>query len=227
MSVGALVALNAMTTSINEGGKPLMDELIKAIPALVDVLHDRDVNARLEALQALGRIGPAAEGAYGDIEKVFQDQTESPLLRNWAAFALSRINPGNTQLVGMLIRALREEKHPSVRRGAADALGYIGPRSRKVIPALISAFADSEGSVQRDSRWALQQIGQDAVPDLVLALDNENRSIRYSAVVTLGDIGSKDRSAVSKLKKLQGDDDPGIAQEARDALRKISTRRRR
>ena len=64
--------------------------LVKAIPALVDVLeHDHDESIRADAAKVLGRIGPIASAAVPALRDATKDQ--SAWVRSEAGEALTKV----------------------------------------------------------------------------------------------------------------------------------------
>jgi hypothetical protein len=71
--------------------------------------------------------------------------------------------------------------------------GDIGPEEG-VVPALIQALDDESERVRWDAATALLEIGPEAVPALIEALENGNESVRVreTIVMLLGDIGPEE-----------------------------------
>ena len=64
-------------------------------------------------------------------------------------------------------------------------------------------------------------MGKLAVPELVQALDDEDRDVRRYAARALGDIGPEAREAVPKLTNLLHDEDRLVRNASRKALARI------
>ena len=80
----------------------------------------------------------------------------SPEVRWKGLKALQRFGP---RVVPDLVRALREEADPAVRRLAADALGRIGPAAGPARPELVrAAVQDGDGAVRRAAARALRAV---------------------------------------------------------------------
>lgn len=80
-----------------------------AVPALVRTLDDPDANARVQAANALARLGPAAADAVPALTEALDDP--DPLVRQAAARALGQIGPAAESAIPALVEILRE---PSV-----------------------------------------------------------------------------------------------------------------
>lgn len=93
-----------------------------------------------------------------------------------------------------------------------DALGRIGDPA---VPALISALHDlKDRELRVAAARALARIGppaQEAVPDLITALEDDDEDLRKAAVHALGQIGNAASAAVPKLMDELKD---AVAQEA-------------
>src|SRR5262249_7145464 len=99
---------------------------VQAVPDLVSTLQDNWWMVRLNALLALGSIGPPARDAVGAIQKVTLDEMFT--LRGMAADTLVRIQ--GTDALPFLIEALHDARS---RSGASDALVKLGLAA---VPAL-------------------------------------------------------------------------------------------
>ena len=103
-----------------------------AVPALVDLLADKDEGVRQEAADALGSVGtPAA--AEQLIRSLTED--EDALVRSHAAEALGKLGCETPETVDALTAALKHQ-HRAVRGSAAQALGRLGRAAGSAVPAL-------------------------------------------------------------------------------------------
>src|SRR4051794_14873074 len=71
-----------------------------------------------------------------------------------------------------------------------------------IIPALIPKLGIKEGYVQDSASAALIGIGAASIPYLVEALNNGDRTTRWAAAATLGQLGPEGTEAVDKCRKL-------------------------
>ena len=102
-----------------------------------EVLLDRDEGYRVQALTALGEIGPEAEGASPNVRRVIADrQHNSWETRLKAVTVLWKIseNP-NATVMPRLVKWLRDPSDAEAQFGA-EAAGRIGPDARQALPAL-------------------------------------------------------------------------------------------
>jgi HEAT repeat protein len=130
-----------------------------AVEPLMQVVNDdeKDRGIAIMAIDAIGRIGPAA----GRVVPVFTAMLKAPRHYAWTnvAMALCRIGPEGraeaSSTVPALIQMLATDKWGPNRRFAAEVLAEVGPAARPAIPALTAATADSDQQVRDAARKAL------------------------------------------------------------------------
>ena len=129
-----------------QGVRYVGPEAREAIPALRDLLKDRESNYRQLALEALINIGPEEKGVLPVVIEKLNDRG-APGLAGIAADGLGKFGARAKEAVPALIDILRNgDESNSVR--AARALGNIGPDARAAIPAL-SEWAKGKGETER------------------------------------------------------------------------------
>ncbi|GBC98349.1 hypothetical protein HRbin17_00851 [bacterium HR17] len=178
---------------------------------LIDQLKSTDEKVRAAAVDALRTIGkPAArllmQAARGD----------DPLQRWGALAALGET--GDPRVAPVLLRALRDQS-PDVRAVAAAALGKL--RYRQAAPQLVRALGDPNERVQAHAEWALERLGDDALP--ALQKGAERSSLRWRIFRLMGRL--KTRRAVSTLLEGLKDPNPRVRAMAAWALGEIGDRR--
>ena len=148
----------------------------------------------------------------------------------------------------ILLRALKDEDE-NVRAVAAASLGKL--RYSRAAPQLVRALADKSERVKAHAEWALENIGDEAIPAvmegakrtatrfrafrllgrlkarqavllLVEGLRDRKPEIRTIAAWALGEIG--DQSAIPALQQLLGDKNPEVRREAVIALGKLGAK---
>jgi WD40 repeat protein/HEAT repeat protein len=178
-AVQAIVALGKIDPNhrvLAESGFPLLMDLLvdreesirmlaegalgqlgaKAVPSLVQRLHDENVNRRRTAADALGTIGPAAERAISDLDKVLVEDDKTAV-RRAAAYALGHI--GAKALPTLVARLAHTDD--TVRMLAAVGLGEMGPPAAEAIPELRKLLSDNRRTVSGAAKTALAKIDPD------------------------------------------------------------------
>ncbi|MGQ9728627.1 MAG: HEAT repeat domain-containing protein [Candidatus Fervidibacter sp.] len=213
----------------------------QGIKFLIDQLKSSDEKIRASAVEALRMIGKPATRLLVEAAK-----SKDPLQRWGAVAALGET--GDPKAVPILLKALRDEDE-NVRAVAAASLGKL--RYTRAAPQLVNALADKSKRVQAHAEWALENIGEraipaimegakrtairlrafrllgrlkarEAVPLLIAGLKNPKPEVRTIAAWALGEIG--DQRAVSALQRLLGDKDAEVRREAVVALGKLGAK---
>ena len=99
------------------------------VPLIQDGLADRDLLARLTAVETLGEMG-TEERVVGLLTSALEDRT--PSIRLAAVEGMGRSVPVK-QLVALLA-----DKTPRVRLAVVHALGLVGPDAKSALPALLA-----------------------------------------------------------------------------------------
>jgi RNA polymerase sigma factor (sigma-70 family) len=221
----------------------------RVVPALLGTLKDRAEDVRSAAIRALEQVAdpktvPALEACLKDSNGV---------VRGEAAWALAVV--GGAKTAPLLAKVL-EDPHQTARLGAARALVRLGADARAAAPALARTLADPQDDVRNEVQAALVRIGPaavpalagvlrdkdaelrrraaevlvgggaDAVPLLIKALNDPTWEVRNQSALSLGSLGSKDRSldlkaAVSALAVRLRDPVAAVRQAAASALGKL------
>jgi len=112
--------------------------------------------------------------------------------------------------------AALDDAEDEIRTCATMALGEL--RAVEAAPALVTQLAGANGLLVRCAADALEKIGEEAVPELVKALEHPKSQVRMWAARALGRIGST--AAVEPLCQVYLYDDSYLAQHyAEEALR--------
>lgn len=124
-----------------------------AVAALRQSLkQDTDANVRGTAAARLGRVGPAAATAVGDLANALADK--APAVCDKAREALQQIG---APAVPVLIERLAAND-PQVRRRAVLGLAAIGPRAKPALDALKKLQTDPDQEVKQLAAMAIQRI---------------------------------------------------------------------
>ena len=120
----------------------------EAVEPLIEVVrHEPDLNVLIPvAIEALGRIGPAARPAIPVLASIAKNPQHPA--RVWAALALWRIGSEGREdasvVVPTLINQLATDPSPRSRAYAAQVLGEMAPIAGAAAPALRSATEDPD-----------------------------------------------------------------------------------
>jgi len=118
---------------------------------LARVLADGDLEKRVAAARAVGRMG--AEGKSAAPALLVALKNPNPGLRREAACALARIGAHAEDAVPVLVEALQDPDAPR-RVEAVDALAALGPAASQAAPALAALLAEP---YRFRTRWGAKQ----------------------------------------------------------------------
>jgi len=181
----------------------------RTLPGLLDALRDGETSVRRNALRALGTLKELDTGIAPDLVPLLHDSDVE--IRWFAVDILGQIKAVDTVPE---VNSLLADSDSNVRRSAVIALGAIG--SEDSIPRLLDALLDSDINVQSVAASALKQYGERAVPQLILALDRDNITLRCKVIEVLGQL--KCNEAVPQLMNALNDPDAGVRRNAIGAL---------
>jgi HEAT repeat protein len=191
------------------------------------VMHKWHEEMRCAAMEALGRIGPAAKSAVPALVRALELKGESPNYSiedcdrcRIAAEAIGGIGPDAEAAVPSLVKLLGTWVNDGgvTNSAIAEALGRIGPAA---VPAIIQCLRDGKGDGM--AALALGMIGppaRAAVPELIKLLDNEYMPARIDAAWALGRIGPAAAEAVPRLEAMLKDREV-LSAAAAEALKNI------
>jgi len=191
----------------------------EVVTALIEALKIPDNDVRVNAVWAIGKIGPQARASIPELMEALVDNDWK--VRFPAAWALGRIGPDAVETIPSLIHALGDRK-VDVRREAVQALGWIGPQTNEVVPALIGSLEDKDADIRYKAALMLGGFGstaKEAVPALIDALGDSDELVRRFVPQALGEIGSDAKDAIPAL--ILGFRDEEVSTYAPSALGKI------
>lgn len=184
----------------------------EAVPALLELVDDREDGAALEAVVLLGRL--KAGKAVAVLMQVID--TRSAIFRAHAAEALGLI--GEDRTVGCLLRLLKDDD-PGVRINAVVALARV-PDPQSVKP-LVRLLRDPDQDLRMRAVTTLGEIGdRQATVPLYTLLESESPELVPVVAEALGKIG--DPRALEHLLRLLPDADKPLLLRVLASLRKIS-----
>jgi HEAT repeat protein len=133
---------------------PVHEEAV--VPALALLLTDADLDARLAAVAAFQRMGPAARAVVPDLRRTIASTDAE--LRAAAIRALADIGGPEAYAAVPELSAAVADTDARVRQAAAQVLGRFGFAARDAAPALCRALADTDPEVQKKAGEALLNI---------------------------------------------------------------------
>ena len=221
---GSLPLLRQLLSRDDEDLQAATFEVIRrigppAIPMLVELLRDKDVFIRRNAVDTLIDFAPQTEGIQPALRRALSDEDE--VVAGDAARALGALGRRGSPSVGALVKTL-SHRDEYTRVYAAEALASIGPLAAAATNDLAKALADPIPGVRWAACEALGSIGpaaHPAVPQLIAALEDEFLYVRMFAAGALGSIGPKAQAAREALRAAAKD--PALRHEAEWALNRI------
>jgi len=219
-----------------------------AAPALIKVLADPSPDVREETVAAIKAMGAKA------VPFLAQAIRESAKLRAHALGALNQISAGPDVLVAEFAPMLREKElelqkiagDVLIRQGKASIpqlmvmlkdmdqrvrleglrlLAIIPADSALMLPELKLLAADKASPHRESALVLLARLGRDGVPHLIVALNDPDAGVRWTAAYSLGEMGRAAASAIAALKHAAEDGDPEVRGAAKEAIRKIDGER--
>jgi HEAT repeat protein len=128
-----------------------------AVPRLIELLQEPDLDMQVSAADALAAYGSAARSALLPLTAALAD--ENPRLRVAALHALDSIGPDAEPALAAVRDAL-EDRDTDVRKSAARFLGKFGPSARDALNSLRSRLDDSSPAVRTAAQEAMRRIGE-------------------------------------------------------------------
>ena len=190
-----------------------------AVPALIKALRESKPAVRQAASEALGRLGPAAKAAVPALSEALKDSDF--FVRAAAAFALWRID-GQTEAARSAISALvalleKQTPHDREIYRVVNVLRGTGPLlPQTAAPGLVKTLENWSRAPE-----VLVDMGVEAVPALIVALDDGKEYVRISAISTLGQLGPVASEAVPALTRALTDAKADVRTRAAFALARM------
>lgn len=209
----------------------LSDESKKAASAaLLKALKSPDKRVRIQAAEALGRLGSAEQAVRDGLRAALSDA--EPEVQRAATEAFGRIVAGSNgippaEAIGWLAPLLKSSD-VRVRREAVKAIGRLkGPEA---IAAVSQAMTDSEAAVQYQAVESLGRLLRSAdadtarasLPALARILEHKDAKIRRQVVETLGGLRKIANEVIPLLAKAVDDPDVDVQRHAVEALGNLS-----
>ena len=209
-------------------------------------LQSKDWYVRWQACLGLKRLGENAKAAVPRLIHALCD-TELDVCRE-AALALGSIAPKEERVVVGLAKTLNAD-HPVDASAVLYSLKQAGEAARPAVPWLVEASRDYAGAyvlliaVASESQevlvdfaspdrirryYAVRSLGKlkgrEGVRYVLLALDDEDHTVRRRAVRVLGEMGKRATVALPRIVRALRSPDESTRSEARIALAKLAPR---
>jgi HEAT repeat protein len=211
--VALFLAVLLLSGTFYADGTLETDSMVRAIIFLVvalvigvisDIAKREQKRMINEVADAALRSGMEATGIRGNLEDI--------KLRVLSSANVQKMKDDRN--VRGLVIALKH-RDPAVAYEAVEALGEIGDPAAAG-PLMEALSGDKYSGIRWKAAEALIQIGDEAVPYLIGALENPDEDVRWKAAIALGEIG--DERAVGPLIRLLGDEDRFVRSRAAYAL---------
>lgn len=193
-------------------------EGVRSLPMLLESLEAASPTERWHAARAIGMIGETAVSAIPKLIEHLGDP--DAIVATQAAAAIGRIRKDDQRSAADMkaadgkiyeaaVKPLADaivHKDPRVRRAAIRSLQVLHPDPDALAELMGSLLADEDPSVVLPAIHSLADMGPDAVPFLLKALDHPKA--RYWAELVLAEIGPAGATAVPKLVELVARGEP-------------------
>jgi HEAT repeat protein len=180
-----------------------------AVPDIIQVLGEKDDDARYFAVRALGRMGEEGERAIPTLIAMLRD--DELTIPSSTAEAVAAMGPA-------AVVALQEaagDTDDGLRYWTAYALGRTKPASAGARVALVGMLDDPYPAVRSQATASLVRIGRPAVPDLISGLDRAPPASKSLTTLTNGELRSPPSAAPEILAALSEIGGPEALEEIR------------
>jgi HEAT repeat protein len=185
-----------------------------AAAAVERLLDDKDAFVRVAAVGSLAGLGrPAARGRRVLLDALAAADED---LQTAAAEVVADLGRAATGFSTALAKVARTAKDARARRAAVTALGDIGGTDQAAVLGL--ALEDPDADVRHAAAWAIADLPEIVVGlgrEIVAAADDDDVRVRMEIAPLLAAVGTPE--AVRALAELRADDDPNVAEIAKQA----------
>lgn len=186
-----------------------------AVPGLLEVLKGKELWARVRAMQALGKVGPAAEEAVPELLEAIGDPSWMGYSESVGS-ALARIGepavPGSMGLLAV----------PEKRRAVLAVFHQMGPAAVRACPRVVDLLNDSDAEVRRMACRCLMTMGTHAIsvqPGLVHHSEGSSGEPDILAALALSVVDPSNARALGRTVEALRDERDAIREMAVLALR--------
>jgi len=232
----------------------LIETLEKAIPELINALHDNDALVVRAAIRLLGHYNAELGGKVSIPPRLLGH--DSHIVRTEAAHYFMRFPPEQEEVRLMLVKMLKDPvRH--VRWAAAEALSRVDPDHPGIVTLIVEqvksgwsarAFESSDWErILEKALPALKEVTNGGKPGVLSALagllrnsrsmqvlkllrdlaGNDHPLVRCYAIASLGHYEGRSRAAVPFILKALADEDETVRHMATSAMRQTVFRQRR
>jgi HEAT repeat protein len=192
----------------------------RAVPGLIEQLHEPEPTARILAAERLTSLGHDARPALPAlIETALHDPTQDASVAAATAIRSLDLQAARDVVNGSF--PMLWDADAGVRRKACLVLGNLGPAAKPAVPSLITMLDDTDDSVREGAVAALGSIGipqTEIVAALTKAMQDPVATVRYRAAAQFAVHVPVTAAAVPALVELRRDPDKSVAALADVAL---------
>lgn len=181
-----------------------------AVPGLLEVLKGKELWARVRAMQALGKLGPAAEEAVPELLKQIEDSSGTRNPESVGSALASIGEPAVPGLMGLLAI-------PGTRRVVLGILRPMGAKAERASPLLVYLLSDSDAEIRRMACRCLMAMGTHAItvqPGLVRHSEGSSGEPGILAALALSVVDPSHARALARTVEALSDE--------RDATREMA-----
>ena len=177
--------------AVDRWGERLQLELVGMGCAVADLLAHDCVRVRVEALRALGAMGPETVRRHAAKVAAAVDDGD-PRVQYLAANRMRLLTPRELRSHAQTLLAVATDATltPDVRCEATGALTGMGTAGRDLGPGIATMLGDEDWTVRHRALAALRGLGPEAVAEaagaVLLRLEDAHAEVRRAAVATLG-----------------------------------------
>ncbi|MFH1009945.1 MAG: HEAT repeat domain-containing protein [bacterium] len=200
-----------------------MDELGEesepATAVLIEALGEDNVVLRRYAARVLGNIRERAPTTVPHLIQALKDDDTG--VRREAIQSLGKLGPLAETSIPFLID-LRKDPDGEIRYKVISSLSRIGPKTGNLLSYLEEALYDDKLDVQNTAATLLSEYGEGSIPALILALKSKDKTVRWLAARSLGNLGRIAIAALPALRDALQDEDGQVRSTANEAIEDIS-----
>jgi len=194
----------------------LGDKAVVAVPKLITLLEDRELELAFQVADTLGVLGPAAREAAPALVRVARGNDTD--LRQSALEALGRLQVAET--LSVLAEAVKD-KNWKVRESAVIGLAGFGMDG---LPWLIEGLGGNACAPALRAAEVIQQLGAAAAPQLIQALEHPDKGVRTMSIALIGEIQPRQTQAVPEILPHLRDEHILVRYAAVETLGKLGSR---